>query len=104
MSGKQPTRLETLRLAYELGAKEGLRYLYVGNVPEEGKQDTLCPNCERVLIKRDGLSCISNYLERAACPYCGMTIAGVGMNGNGSEGIGFPIKTCIEGTSDEIPF
>jgi pyruvate formate lyase activating enzyme len=104
MSGKQPTRLETLRLAYELGAKEGLRYLYVGNVPEEGKQDTRCPNCEHVLIKRDGLSCISNYLERSVCPYCGMIIAGVGMNGNGSEGIGFPTKTSIEGTSDEIPF
>lgn len=70
------TPIETLRKAYEIGKREGLHYIYIGNVWGEA-EDTLCPHCRRVLIPRQGYFIGKIKLEGSTCPYCGGAIAGV---------------------------
>ncbi len=70
------TPIETLRKAYSIGKKEGLRYIYVGNVLGES-EDTLCSSCGKTLIRRSGFS-ISDYkVKDSACAFCGTHVAGV---------------------------
>lgn len=71
-----PTPIPTLRKAYEIGKKEGLRYIYIGNVWGEA-ENTRCPHCERVLIPRQGYFIGESRLKDSTCPYCGAHIAGV---------------------------
>jgi len=48
------TSVETIRLAYEIGKKIGLKYVYTGNVPGLPSEDTFCPNCNALTIDRTG--------------------------------------------------
>jgi len=70
------TPLETLRKAYSLAKKEGLRYIYVGNVLGES-EDTLCPNCQKSLVRRHGFYVEEKKIKDSNCPFCGASIAGV---------------------------
>jgi len=72
----RPTPVETLRKAFEIGRKEGLHYVYVGNVMGVA-EDTLCPHCRTVLIPRQGFFIGATKLHDSACPSCGSPIAGV---------------------------
>jgi pyruvate formate lyase activating enzyme len=69
------TPLATLRAAAETGRREGLRYIYVGNVPGES-EDTCCRTCGTVLIRRRGFTVAANDLEGSRCPSCGTVLAG----------------------------
>jgi pyruvate formate lyase activating enzyme len=71
-----PTPAKTLRLAAEIGKREGLRYLYIGNMAGES-EDTRCPTCGRVLIRRQGFFVAENRMTANTCPYCAGPIAGV---------------------------
>lgn len=71
-----PTALATLRKAREIGFSAGLHFVYLGNVPGEG-EDTLCPSCGRVLIRRHGFHVLQNDVLDGHCPTCGTTIPGV---------------------------
>ncbi len=80
MGSLRPTPLERLRLAVEIGQREGLRFVYVGNVGAE--MPTRCPSCQAVLIRREGFWVVENRVTPSgACPGCGTAIAGVGMAG-----------------------
>ena len=68
--------VKTLRAAYEIGKKEGLRYLYIGNMPGE-PEDTHCPNCGEALIRRRGFFVAENKVMDSRCPVCSTTIAGI---------------------------
>jgi len=70
---KPRTPVATLRHAREIGVEEGLRYVYEGNVPGEGGENTYCYACGAILIERYGLTLRRN------CPECGTSIDGVGM-------------------------
>ncbi len=72
----RPTPVETLRKAFEIGKKEGLNYVYVGNVLGVAEH-TLCPHCQEVLIPRQGFFIGKIKLQDASCPSCGGQIAGV---------------------------
>ena len=65
-----PTPIETLRRAFELAGEAGLRYAYIGNVMLPEGQDTACPHCGRVLIRRHGYRA-SVELHESTCPGCG---------------------------------
>lgn len=71
------TPVETLRAARELGLKVGLKYVYEGNVPGEGGENTYCPECKETLIKRAGFGILENRLHDPACPRCGTSVEGV---------------------------
>ncbi len=76
---KPPTPVATLRRAREIGTEEGLRYVYEGNVPGEGGENTYCYACGAILIERYGLTLRRNRLQNGKCPECGTSIDGVGM-------------------------
>jgi len=70
------TPVETLRKAYSIGKKAGLRYIYIGNVLGES-EDTRCPNCGQPLIQRTGFYIKKNKIVDEKCSLCGYPIAGV---------------------------
>lgn len=72
----EPTPVEILRLAHSIGEKEGLRYIYIGNVLGES-EGTFCPNCRKLLIPRQGFSISETKVQNGRCPFCGTNIAGV---------------------------
>jgi len=77
-----PTPLATLQQAQQIGREEGLQYVYIGNTPVEGGNDTFCPNCGRALIRRYNFGVIFNRMETNKCPACGEPVAGIGMRSN----------------------
>lgn len=78
---RPPTPVATLRRAREIGIKEGLRYVYEGNVKGETGENTYCHVCGAVAIERSGLLFIRNHLHDEKCPECGAAIDGVGISG-----------------------
>ncbi len=72
-----PTPVATLRLAREIGLEEGLRFVYEGNVPGEGGENSYCPACGAELIKRIGFRIVENLLSDGKCSKCGEAIEGV---------------------------
>jgi pyruvate formate lyase activating enzyme len=69
-----PTSLHTLEQAYDIGREEGLDFIYVGNVLGHRYENTYCPVCGELLIRRWGLSVAQYRLKDKKCPCCGQTI------------------------------
>ncbi len=74
---KPRTPLEKLRRAVEIGRKSGLKFIYEGNVPGGGGENTLCPVCMEVLITRFGYRILENKIKDSKCPKCGTLIEGI---------------------------
>ncbi len=70
-----PTPVSTLDKARGIGKAEGLKFVYVGNVPGHRYENTYCPKCNQSLIERYGFS-ITKYSisPDKHCPYCGEEI------------------------------
>lgn len=64
------TSVETLKKAWEIGKKAGLKYIYTGNVPGIPSEDTFCPKCGTLVIDRTGYI-ISRHDKSGKCPKCG---------------------------------
>jgi pyruvate formate lyase activating enzyme len=79
LTDRSGTPADTLRKAREIGIAAGLRYVYEGNRPGEGGENTYCPSCSALLIKRYGFNISSNRIQRGTCPECGTAIAGIGL-------------------------
>lgn len=71
------TPIDTLRKARQIGLDAGIRYVYEGNVPGEGGENTFCPRCHKPLVVRFGFRVESNLLAAGDCPACAMAIAGL---------------------------
>jgi pyruvate formate lyase activating enzyme len=82
MWDRPPTPIATLRRAREIGLKSGLRYVYEGNVPGEGGENTYCHSCRTLLIERYGFYLRANRIRAGCCPECGTRIDGVAMSGH----------------------
>ncbi len=54
MRDAEPTPARTLEMAHRIAVKEGLRYVYLGNVPGHRSESTYCPGCGKPLIERHG--------------------------------------------------
>jgi pyruvate formate lyase activating enzyme len=72
----KPTPVDALRKAAAMGKNAGLRYVYIGNIMGEG-DFTLCPNCQKTLIRRSGFWVDENKVKAGRCPFCQTPIAGV---------------------------
>ncbi|RNC68569.1 MAG: AmmeMemoRadiSam system radical SAM enzyme [Desulfuromonadales bacterium] len=79
LTDRPRTPVATLRRARDIGKAAGLRYVYEGNVPGEGGENTWCPSCSALLIERYGYLINTNTIREGACPDCGTTIVGLGM-------------------------
>ena len=66
------TPLKTLEEAYDIAKAAGMKYVYLGNVSE--RNNTYCPNCNRLLIKRRWMETIEYKIRDGRCPYCGEEI------------------------------
>lgn len=75
-TNSRPTPIATLKRALALGEEAGLRYVYIGNVWGEG-EDTRCPQCHRIVLRRSGFFVEENKVKEGRCPDCGVSIAGV---------------------------
>jgi pyruvate formate lyase activating enzyme len=73
------TPLSTLHRAREIGLEAGLHYVYEGNVPGGGGEDTLCPSCRQPVIRRFGFRTLEYAIEQGRCTDCGTEIDGVGL-------------------------
>lgn len=71
-----PTPVATLEKAYEIAKKVGLKYVYIGNVPGHQYNNTYCPKCEKLLIKRVHFQVIENNVKTGKCPFCKTKIKG----------------------------
>ncbi|MDD4202972.1 MAG: AmmeMemoRadiSam system radical SAM enzyme [Candidatus Omnitrophica bacterium] len=75
MMDKESTSLEVLEKAKKIGEKAGLKYVYVGNI--EYDNNTYCPKCKAVLIKRKGFSSQNIGVKNNKCIKCNSEIDGV---------------------------
>jgi pyruvate formate lyase activating enzyme len=71
-----PTPLNTLERAWNTGKQAGLEFVYIGNVPGHPYDNTYCPQCDTLLIRRYGFEIILNNLRSGRCPQCHYPIAG----------------------------
>ncbi|MBI4683150.1 MAG: AmmeMemoRadiSam system radical SAM enzyme [Nitrospirae bacterium] len=71
------TPVQTLRRARDMGLKKGLKYVYEGNVPGEGGENTYCPGCGELLIERFGYQILKNKIMDGKCFKCSGIIHGV---------------------------
>ena len=60
----EPTPIETLEKHYDVAKKEGLRYTYLGNVPGHPFENTFCPECNFIVVKRYGFNILSWNLDK----------------------------------------
>lgn len=71
MTDSYPTPLGTLEMAYEIGKKAGLNYIYLGNVITENRENTYCPKCGSLAIRRVGYQTeILAVDQKGNCPKC----------------------------------
>jgi len=70
MKNVPDTSPETIETLCEIAKKEGIFYVYSGNIFGSKFENTYCPKCNEVVIKRDGY-----FIERkdlnGRCPKCG---------------------------------
>lgn len=71
------TPVATLEQAIAIAHEEGLHYVYIGNVPGHPQDNTYCPKCGKLLIKRLGYDVLENNIVDGKCKFCGESIPGV---------------------------
>jgi pyruvate formate lyase activating enzyme len=68
-----PTPAATLARAREI-ASRSLHYVYLGNLPGAGGEDTACPACGEIVVRRRGFSVGSIRVKGGRCEHCGAPV------------------------------
>ncbi|MCI1785738.1 MAG: AmmeMemoRadiSam system radical SAM enzyme [Bacteroidales bacterium] len=77
MENLPPTPQYTLEKARDIACKEGMEFVYIGNVPGKNGENTYCPQCGKLLVERNGYVITENRLgPDGKCPVCGHTVPG----------------------------
>lgn len=77
MADRQPTSHAALVRAGKLGREAGLHFVYEGNAPGGGGENTYCPGCGKTVIERYGFSVVGNNLVQGQCPHCAASVPGL---------------------------
>jgi pyruvate formate lyase activating enzyme len=80
MDDRDATSVRSLLRTAEIGAEEGLHFVYAGNLPGMVRswENTYCPGCRTVLVERLGYRVTQNRIEaQGRCPDCRLPIPGV---------------------------
>lgn len=77
MRNLPPTPLAVLQECRQLAREQGCHFVYIGNVPGDTGQDTVCPGCGKVLIRRAGYHILHNHIQDGRCGGCRRPIPGV---------------------------
>ena len=72
-----PTPVSTLATFRDISMKEGIRYVYLGNVPGHEGNHTFCHQCKKLLIERKGYTVSFHHFQNGKCASCGTLIPGV---------------------------
>ncbi len=74
MEDALPTPVSTLEMAYDIAKREGMRFVYTGNVPGHRYENTYCPECNTMLIDRSGFHVSAIRIKDGKCPQCGEAV------------------------------
>jgi pyruvate formate lyase activating enzyme len=77
MLDRPRTPAATLLKARDIGLEAGLRYVYTGNIPGQGGENTYCYSCGELVIERLGYAIKGFILQDGKCPKCQAAIDGV---------------------------
>ena len=77
MRDRPNTPHATLIEAREIALKQGLKFVYTGNVNDVTRQSTYCPACQALVIERNWYELGLYNLHGDKCGRCGHAIAGV---------------------------
>ena len=86
LDDKPPTPPQTLFRARDIARREGLRYVYTGNIVDPEGDSTWCPDCGALLIERRWYDLGRWGLTDGACGRCGTEVPGVFETRPGSWG------------------
>ncbi len=79
MTDLPPTDIKILENLANIAIKEGLKHVYLGNVPGHKLENTYCPNCGYLVVKRYGFYVVEWKLKEGnRCPNCGYKLNIVG--------------------------
>jgi pyruvate formate lyase activating enzyme len=71
------TPMATLTNARETAMRQGLKYVYVGNMPGHQGSHTYCAKCGKMVIERLAFKVLRRNMNKGRCGYCGHPIGGV---------------------------
>jgi pyruvate formate lyase activating enzyme len=90
MTTTPATTVEEMERAYMTARNAGLHYVYLGNVPGHPSENTYCPKCNELLIKRYSFEITQwNLTKTMRCPVCSNPI---------------PIKGTLNQSSGYFPY
>lgn len=72
-----PTPVSAMEQMREIAMEEGIRYVYIGNVPGHEANHTYCHNCGEMIIERQGYEISAAGLSGGRCRFCDTVIPGV---------------------------
>lgn len=70
------TPISTLESAYEIARRNGLRYVYIGNVPGHRHNSTFCPSCKKMVIHRSHFDILEMNMLEGKCKFCNLALQG----------------------------
>ncbi len=77
LTDRAHTPVETLKAAHQIGLEAGLKYVYIGNVPGSGSENTYCPGCGNIIINRFHYHARARLIDGNHCAYCHTPIDGI---------------------------
>ncbi len=87
-----PTPVETLEKLAKAAMEEGLKHVFLGNVPGHPLENTYCPRCGYPVIERRGFYIVAWRLTRDnRCPKCGYKLKIRGSFHGGASGVLLPV-------------
>jgi pyruvate formate lyase activating enzyme len=72
-----PTPVATLERSRNIAMSKGIRFAYIGNVPNHPGNHTYCPQCGKIIIRRNAFFITELNMEHGKCKFCGRSIPGV---------------------------
>lgn len=70
-----PTSPETLYRTRKMALKEGLQFVYLGNLPVDKEDDTFCPQCHNLAIRRHAYRTETLAVDQTGhCQDCGQDL------------------------------
>jgi pyruvate formate lyase activating enzyme len=72
-----PTTTQSVIDAVNIAVESGMKFVYTGNMSGKGGENTVCPVCKHILVRRHGYDVSMKDLTDGACPVCGKLIPGI---------------------------
>jgi len=71
----EPTSIESLEKSYEIAKEVGINFVYLGNLYDTEYENTRCPKCSNLVIRRSGFGAKMLSIDpNGNCKYCGYPI------------------------------